>query len=55
MSYDATALAELIRNKEVSPKELAEAAFMRLEVVNPKLNAVVLTIRGKVVSKQPGG
>ncbi|MFH1091527.1 MAG: amidase family protein [Pseudomonadota bacterium] len=38
---DATALAELVRKKEVKPSELVEAAIRRIEQVNPKLNAVV--------------
>jgi amidase len=39
---DATALAELVRKKEVQPKELVEAAISAIEKVNPTLNAVVL-------------
>ena len=35
------AVAELIR--EVSPKELAEAAIARIEAVNPRLDAVIRT------------
>ncbi len=42
-SYDAVGLAELIRSREVSPVELLEAAFARLEEVNPQLNAVIRT------------
>ena len=38
---DATAQAELVRNKEVTPLELVEAAIERIERINPKLNAVV--------------
>jgi amidase len=38
---DATALAELIRRKEIKPVELVEAAVGRIERLNPKLNAVV--------------
>lgn len=40
-SLDATAQAELVRKKEVTPVELVEAAIERIERVNPKLNAVV--------------
>lgn len=40
-SLDATALAELVRKKEVKPIELVEAAIERIERVNPALNAVV--------------
>ncbi len=37
---DATAQAELVRKKEVTPVELVEAAIARIERLNPKLNAV---------------
>lgn len=40
-SYDATGLAELVARKDVSPDELLDAALVRMEAVNPKLNAVV--------------
>jgi amidase len=40
---DATALAELVRRREVEPAELVEAAFARLETVEPRLNAFVTT------------
>jgi amidase len=38
---DATAQAELVRKKEVTPLELVEAAIARIERLNPNLNAVV--------------
>ncbi len=38
---DATAQAELVRRREVSPLELVDAAIQRIEKVNPQLNAVV--------------
>lgn len=38
---DATALAELVRGKEVTPLELVEATIERIERINPSLNAVV--------------
>jgi Asp-tRNA(Asn)/Glu-tRNA(Gln) amidotransferase A subunit family amidase len=38
---DATELAELIRNKEVSPVEVMQARLDRIEAINPKLNAIV--------------
>lgn len=42
LSYiDATALAELVRQKEVTPVELVEGAVARIERLNPELNAVV--------------
>jgi amidase len=39
--YDGVGLAELVRKKEVTPAELAEAAIERIEHHNPRLNAVV--------------
>lgn len=38
---DATAQAELVSKKEVTPVELVEAAIARIERLNSKLNAVV--------------
>jgi len=38
---DATAQAELVRQKEIKPIELVEAAIERIERLNPTLNAVV--------------
>jgi aspartyl-tRNA(Asn)/glutamyl-tRNA(Gln) amidotransferase subunit A len=38
---DATKLAELIRTREVSPVEIMKAHLDRIEVVNPKVNAIV--------------
>jgi amidase len=39
---DATAQAELVREKAVRPVELVEAAIARIERLNPTLNAVVI-------------
>ncbi len=39
--YDGLGLAQLIANKDVSPKEVVEAAIERIERHNPALNAVV--------------
>ncbi len=38
---DATAQAELVRTKEVSPVELVDEAITRIEKLNPQLNAVI--------------
>jgi amidase len=38
---DATAQAELVRNKEVHPRELVEQAIERLERFDPQLNVLV--------------
>lgn len=47
-SMDAVGLAELVRKKQVSPKELVDLAFQRLEEVNPDLNAVARTRQERV-------
>ena len=38
---DATAQAEMVRNGDVTPAELVEAAIERVERLNPSLNAVI--------------
>ena len=40
-THDATALAALVADGEVSPDELLDAALARMEAVNGRLNAVV--------------
>jgi amidase len=40
-SLDATAQAELVRTGEASPVELVDAAIMRIDKLNPELNAVI--------------
>ncbi len=39
-SYDGLGLAELVRKREVQPKELLEAAVSRMEALEPQLHAV---------------
>ncbi|HSN83397.1 MAG TPA: amidase [Polyangiales bacterium] len=41
LHHDALGLAELIRTREVHPKEVVEAAILRAEKVNPEINAIV--------------
>ena len=41
VTKDATALAELIRNKDVSPVEVMRARLERIDAVDPKINAIV--------------
>ena len=38
---DATGLAGLVRDGDVSPLELVEEAIARIEALNPVLNAVI--------------
>jgi len=56
---DATAQAELIRNKEVKPIELVDAAIDRIERVNNTLNAVITPMfdqaRATATDKLPDG
>ena len=40
-TLDATTMAELVRNREVSPIDLVDAAIARIECFNPALNAVI--------------
>jgi amidase len=42
IGYDALGLAELVRTRTVTPRELVDAAIARIERLNPQLNAVVL-------------
>ena len=45
LSYlDATALAELVRLKQIKPIELVEGAIDRIERLNPTINAVVTSM-----------
>ena len=41
-SYDAVGLADLVRKKEVTPRELLDEAIARTAKVDPKINAVVV-------------
>ncbi|OWT80249.1 MULTISPECIES: amidase [unclassified Achromobacter] len=40
-NFDATELASLIRNRELSSVEVVQAHLDRIEAVNPKINAIV--------------
>ncbi len=42
--YDALGLAELVRRKEVTPRELLDAAIERVEARNAAVNAVVMKL-----------
>ncbi|HXN85268.1 MAG TPA: amidase family protein, partial [Candidatus Binataceae bacterium] len=43
-SYDGLGLASLVARKEVTPKELADAALQAIAKLNPKLNSVLQTL-----------
>ena len=44
IGLDATALAELVRKREVQPAELLDLALARLARWNPAINAVVIDL-----------
>src|SRR5215831_3134422 len=44
---DATAQAALVRSRQVSPRELVDAAIARIERLNPAVNAVITPLFGK--------
>jgi amidase len=56
---DATAQAELVRTKKVSPSELVGAAINRIDQLNPELNAVIHELferaRGEASGALPDG
>ncbi|WP_409275169.1 amidase family protein [Neobacillus sp. SCS-31] len=39
--YDGLGLAELVKKKEIHPRELVEEAIKKIEMLNPSLNAVI--------------
>ncbi|KLO46361.1 amidase [Mycobacterium nebraskense] len=51
MSLDATALADLVESKQVTPAELLALARQRADAVNPQLNAIVRRL-GDVADRQ---
>jgi amidase len=50
-ALDATAQADLVRRREVQPRELVEAAIRRIERLNPTLNAVVTPMFDEAVAR----
>ncbi|WP_337867754.1 amidase [Meiothermus sp.] len=44
ITYDGVGLAELVRQRQVSPRELAETALSAIQQVNPQINAVIETL-----------
>ena len=47
-SYDGLGLAELVRKRDITPKELAATAALAIEAVNPQVNAVVETYDDRI-------
>ena len=52
---DATAQAELVRKKKASPVELIDAAIARIELLNPRLNAVIIPFFEKARTRANSG
>lgn len=48
--FDATRLAELVRNRELSPVEIVKAHLDRIEAVDPKINAIVAVAEGALAA-----
>src|SRR5438034_8995254 len=55
LELDATAQADLVRKKQISPPELVEAAIRRAEAVNPNLNAIVTPLYDQALSAARAG
>jgi amidase len=53
-SLDATAQAALVRTGQASPQELVEAAILRIEKLNPELNAVIHPLFHKAMDQARG-
>jgi amidase len=52
---DATAQADLVRKKEITPRELVEATIERIEQVNPQINAVVTKMYEHALNRANSG
>jgi len=55
ITLDAMAQADLVRNKQVQPIELVEAAIKRIEQINPAINAVITPMyeEARTAAKSP--
>ena len=55
VNLDATAQAQLVRRREISPSELVDAAIERIDRINPAINAVVLKLydQARAVARTP--
>jgi amidase len=58
-NLDAVGMAAAVRNKQVTPLELVDAAIARIQAANPKVNAVVAEFfdkaRARAKAKLPNG
>ncbi|HVW70863.1 MAG TPA: amidase [Steroidobacteraceae bacterium] len=52
---DATELARLVRNGDVKPRELVDAALEAVEAINPSINAVLETFDDEMTRASPSG
>ena len=52
-AYDALGLADLVRRKEVTPRELCHLALQAIEKLNPQLNAVIESFPDRADSAPP--
>jgi amidase len=52
---DATAQAELVRRREVTPSELVDAAIAQIERLNPAINAVITPLFDQARAAARGG
>jgi amidase len=50
-ALDATAQADLVKRREVTPAELIDTAIERIQALNPALNAVVTTAFGRAADE----
>ncbi|WP_111859156.1 amidase [Acinetobacter sp. CFCC 10889] len=58
IQYDGLGLAQLVQSKQVTASELLDTAWQRYELVNPKLNAIVITMHRQAqdnAQKNPSG
>jgi amidase len=54
-AYDAMGLAELIRTKVITPKEVIEDTIRKIEAINPTLNAVICKTYDRARQAASGG
>ena len=53
--YDATGLAELVANGDVTAGELVEASIARIETFDPQINAVIHRQFDRALDARPQG